>query len=707
MDQEKLRQLQNQYYNDEYDQEGEDQYDELFQENSEELVADQEAIVVKQGKGAKSKLAGLITQVDKGASKPTAPQSDEIPSDFFVEEEIVIGPQRKSDQGKKTLALDLDETLVHSSFQPVENADLVLPVEIDGQCCEVYVLKRPGVDDFLKRLHKHYELIIYTASLSKYADPLLDWLDPRNYCAYRLFREHCTYFNGIFVKDLSRLDRDLKDSMIIDNSPTSYLFHPENAIPTVSWYDDQTDMELYQLCSILEKISKVPDVRPVLKQFISNNKVNFAKAAQILGNGRLTERSNSEPPVDSQTEGTSPLPRNGPIKVQQHYTKDDRKPKPKLDQTNSRTTDDRNQFNPTVMTNTWTPNNKNLEDQFKKFTMMNQYKQLGMNNINEEMQKLLSNTLSSYNPGGRNHKNEQRRSSKKSRTRQHSANPKLNHSKRRKSPNRGRNDVNTIFLNLMKHSLKSSKSKNKKKKLSSNVSGGLDSAIINQVIPQNITHIAKSSIKKSSGKKSRASNTPKRGIRYANMFGRKGGSTRVSRKGSAANSNERGAYTTFVSQRTSPKSKKKKPSMDFSASNTSSFTNNFPPRYGTRSRQGVVIGTANKARERAAKMYFSGNIHTPIPSNHTGFLNDSKIGGDVLMMNANNNHQQPYKLTSTGRGKTPHQKPGSPKRRKHSGSKRSHSRPRSSKHSGHTKPTNFQAKFFDPKQLLSGYASQE
>ena len=137
--------------------------------------------MVQQKTGAKNKIGSLITQVKKGETQPNYQQSDEIDSEFFVPDEIVIGPQRASDKGKKTLALDLDETLVHSSFQPVEGADLVLPVEIDGQCCEVYVLKRPGVDDFLKRLHKHYELIIYTASLSKYADPLLNWLDPRNY----------------------------------------------------------------------------------------------------------------------------------------------------------------------------------------------------------------------------------------------------------------------------------------------------------------------------------------------------------------------------------------------------------------------------------------------------------------------------------------------------------------------------------------------
>lgn len=134
MDQDKLRQLQNQYYNDdEYDGLDEDQYDELFQENSEDLVPDQEAVLVQPAKGAKGKLGGLITQVEQGSTQPKAQARDDIPADFFVEEEIVVGPQRKSDRGKKTLVLDLDETLVHSSFQPVDECDLVLPVEIDGQ----------------------------------------------------------------------------------------------------------------------------------------------------------------------------------------------------------------------------------------------------------------------------------------------------------------------------------------------------------------------------------------------------------------------------------------------------------------------------------------------------------------------------------------------------------------------------------------------
>ena len=124
------------------------------------------------------------------------------------------------------MVLDLDETLVHSSFQRVPKCDFVIPVTIEGTVHNVYVIKRPGVDEFLQRAAKHYELIIYTASLSKYADPLLDTLDPNRLIDYRLFREHCVFHRGHYVKDLSLINRELNRTIIIDNSPMSYIFHP-------------------------------------------------------------------------------------------------------------------------------------------------------------------------------------------------------------------------------------------------------------------------------------------------------------------------------------------------------------------------------------------------------------------------------------------------------------------------------------------------
>lgn len=163
--------------------------------------------------------------------------------------------------GRKCLALDLDETLVHSSFQPVQNADFVIPVLIDDVFHHVYVLKRPGVDEFMKRMGKIYEIVVYTASLSKYADPLLDKLDIHNVITARLFREHCVYFQGHYVKDMSLLNRPIHECIIVDNSPMSYAFHPENAIPCGTYIDSPHDKEMWQLADFLESISKVSDVR--------------------------------------------------------------------------------------------------------------------------------------------------------------------------------------------------------------------------------------------------------------------------------------------------------------------------------------------------------------------------------------------------------------------------------------------------------------
>lgn len=108
---------------------------------------------------------------------------------------------------------------------------------------------------------KHYEIIVYTASREKYADPLLDILDQDNVIRTRLYRESCVFFDGFYIKDLSRLNRDLSQTIIVDNSPNSYIFHPENAIDCSSFIDDPFDKELYNIASFLQEISQVSDVR--------------------------------------------------------------------------------------------------------------------------------------------------------------------------------------------------------------------------------------------------------------------------------------------------------------------------------------------------------------------------------------------------------------------------------------------------------------
>ncbi|KAJ3190971.1 hypothetical protein HDU83_008876 [Entophlyctis luteolus] len=171
-----------------------------------------------------------------------------------------------ADYGKKCLVLDLDETLVHSSFKAVPNPDFIIPIEIDSQVHNVYVLKRPGVDTFMHRLGSQYEIVVFTASLSKYADPVLDMLDVHRVVKHRLFREACLHHKGNYVKDLNMIGRDLKDIIILDNSPVSYIFHPSNAIPISSWFNDPNDTELPDLIPFLEDLKNVDDVTAVLTQ---------------------------------------------------------------------------------------------------------------------------------------------------------------------------------------------------------------------------------------------------------------------------------------------------------------------------------------------------------------------------------------------------------------------------------------------------------
>ena len=69
--------------------------------------------------------------------------------------------------------------------------------------------------------------------------------------------------NGTNPKqDLSQVGRDLRETIIIDNSPTSYIFHPQHAVPISSWFSDAHDNELLDLIPVLEDLAG-PQVRDV------------------------------------------------------------------------------------------------------------------------------------------------------------------------------------------------------------------------------------------------------------------------------------------------------------------------------------------------------------------------------------------------------------------------------------------------------------
>jgi RNA polymerase II subunit A small phosphatase-like protein len=147
------------------------------------------------------------------------------------------------------------------------------------------------------KMGQFYEVVVFTASLSEYAIPLVKELDKLGIVVHMLYREHCTSMNGIYVKDLSRLGRDLKDVIIVDNSPNSFLLQPENAFHIRNFFEDKSDVELYELGPFLEFLSNVDDVRP-----IESWRKKYSNLSKSLSDSRNHKRK-----VNTRQESTVPL----------------------------------------------------------------------------------------------------------------------------------------------------------------------------------------------------------------------------------------------------------------------------------------------------------------------------------------------------------------------------------------------------------------
>mmetsp|Transcript_133643 Transcript_133643/g.303050 ORF Transcript_133643/g.303050 Transcript_133643/m.303050 type:complete len:463 (+) Transcript_133643:534-1922(+) len=148
-----------------------------------------------------------------------------------------------------TLVLDLDETLVHF-------------YEENGTG---HYAARPGAQEFLDRMSAlGYEIVIFTASTQDYADWVIDQVDTDRRVHYRIYRQHALPWGPLYVKDLSRLGRDMEKILIIDNVQENFMLQPRNGIFIYNWYDDPQDRALFDLVPLLEEIIKtraqVPEI---------------------------------------------------------------------------------------------------------------------------------------------------------------------------------------------------------------------------------------------------------------------------------------------------------------------------------------------------------------------------------------------------------------------------------------------------------------
>ena len=157
-----------------------------------------------------------------------------------VEPPFIKTPNKK----KYSVVFDLDETLINIEFKDIANNKCILHL-------------RPGLFSFLSDIKPYCELMTFTSASKEYAQPIINEIESKKkYFDYNFFREHSIIYGNDFVKDISRIGRDMKKIIIIDNMEENFRLNKKNGIKIKAFYGDQNDNILFQLKKILLMIFK-------------------------------------------------------------------------------------------------------------------------------------------------------------------------------------------------------------------------------------------------------------------------------------------------------------------------------------------------------------------------------------------------------------------------------------------------------------------
>ncbi|CAH0718111.1 unnamed protein product, partial [Brenthis ino] len=200
-------------------------------------------------------------------------------------EKLLPDPLPPPYQPKYTLVLEFTDVLVHPDWSYQTGWRFK---------------KRPGVDQFLQTVaNSDYEVVIFTSENAFMIWPVLDKLDPENkMISYRLFRDSTHFIDGVHVKNLEGVNRDLSKVIVVDWNKQATKFQPDNALILKKWKGADDDTALLDLANLLQTIamSNVADVREVLRYYAQ---FEDPIAAFRDNQRRLLERMQAAPPPAS------------------------------------------------------------------------------------------------------------------------------------------------------------------------------------------------------------------------------------------------------------------------------------------------------------------------------------------------------------------------------------------------------------------------
>jgi import inner membrane translocase subunit TIM50 len=133
--------------------------------------------------------------------------------------------------------------------------------------------KRPGLNTLLQRMGRMYEVVIFGDEESSLVQEICEALDPnQEIIAGRIGHESTLLKDGRYIKDLSYMNRDIKDIVCIDFDPEKFYSHQENVIKVPEWDGDMNDRELLDLIPFLEHLAQPGlDVKKELERYGREN----------------------------------------------------------------------------------------------------------------------------------------------------------------------------------------------------------------------------------------------------------------------------------------------------------------------------------------------------------------------------------------------------------------------------------------------------
>lgn len=173
------------------------------------------------------------------------------------------------------LILDIDETLLHATVQPLEHSP-------DCRIGPYVVYLRPYLAEFLEQTSQLFKLALWSSSSPDYVEAIVSQIIPasvslefawsRDRCITRFDPEWQSYY---YVKDLRKVKRcgyDLNHTLIVDDTSRKVERNYGNAIYVTPWFgDDRQDNELRRLAAYLPKLCEVPNLRRIEKRNWKNS----------------------------------------------------------------------------------------------------------------------------------------------------------------------------------------------------------------------------------------------------------------------------------------------------------------------------------------------------------------------------------------------------------------------------------------------------